>query len=35
MDITASEWTYVTINGMVYSLDSETPCRIKTDALAA
>ncbi len=35
MDITASEWTYVTINGMVYSLDSETPCRIKTDALGS
>jgi hypothetical protein len=29
--ITASEWTWVTINGLVYSLDHDTPATVLTD----
>jgi hypothetical protein len=35
LEITASEWTYVTANGLVYSLDHDTPAKIATDASGA
>jgi hypothetical protein len=35
LDITASEWTYVTVNGLVYSLDHDTPAQIVTDQLGS
>ncbi|KAH8649748.1 hypothetical protein BGZ60DRAFT_534628 [Tricladium varicosporioides] len=31
--ITSSEWQYCTINGLVYSLDQDTPAEITADAL--
>lgn len=35
VEITASEWTYVTINGLVYSLDLDTPLEVTTDETGA
>lgn len=31
--ITASQWTYAEANGLIYSLDKDTPATIKTDRL--
>ncbi|RWA11058.1 hypothetical protein EKO27_g4066 [Xylaria grammica] len=31
--ITSSEWQYATVNGLVYSLDSDSPAEIETDEL--
>lgn len=31
LKVTASEWTYVTANGLIYSLDRDTPAEIPTD----
>jgi len=35
LEITASEWTYVTINGLAYSLDLDTPLEVTTDETGA
>lgn len=31
LELTASEWSYVTINGSVYSLDIDAPAKVATD----
>jgi hypothetical protein len=35
VELTASEWTYVTVNGLVYSLDLDTPVEVTTDETGA
>ncbi|HVY57263.1 MAG TPA: hypothetical protein VHA77_05375 [Xanthobacteraceae bacterium] len=35
VELTASEWSYVTINGAVYSLDLDAPVKVSTDAFGS